>query len=74
MSSSSADTIDKVVEDNYFHWEFYMPIKLARKGLLLQIINPEFDQVSDLYTAEWKTNDLKALGVLAGGVSLTYQV
>ncbi|KAG3061015.1 hypothetical protein PC128_g14670 [Phytophthora cactorum] len=74
MSPSSVDTIDKLVEDNSFHWEFNMPTKLARKGLLLQIIKPEFDQVSDRSTVEWKTNDLKALGVIAGDVSLTYQV
>ncbi|ETM56754.1 hypothetical protein F441_00344 [Phytophthora nicotianae CJ01A1] len=51
-----------------------MRMKLARKGLLPQIIKPEFDQVSDRSTAEWNTNDLKALGVIAGDVSLTYQV
>ncbi|KAG3068407.1 hypothetical protein PI124_g21778 [Phytophthora idaei] len=51
-----------------------MRLKLARKGLLPQIINSEFDQVNDRSTIEWKTNDLKALGVIAGDVSLTYQV
>ncbi|KAG2789972.1 hypothetical protein PC129_g22435 [Phytophthora cactorum] len=49
-------------------------MKLALKGPLLQIIKAEFDQVSDRSTAEWKTNDLKALGVIAGDVSLAYQV
>ncbi|POM72282.1 Hypothetical protein PHPALM_11028 [Phytophthora palmivora] len=73
MSPSYADTI-KLVEDNYFHWEFSMGMKLARKGLLPQIFKPEYDQRSDRSTAEWKTNDLKALGVIAGDVSLTYQV
>ncbi|KAK1941983.1 hypothetical protein P3T76_006305 [Phytophthora citrophthora] len=48
--------------------------KLSRKGLLSQIINPEFDQVSDRSTAEWKTNELKALGVIARDARLTYQV
>ncbi|KAG2786108.1 hypothetical protein PC129_g18899 [Phytophthora cactorum] len=74
MSPTYADTIDKLVEDNYFHWEFNMRLKLARKGLLPQIIKPEFDQVNDHSTIEWKANDLKALGVIAGDVSLTYQV
>ncbi|POM77387.1 Zinc ion binding protein [Phytophthora palmivora] len=73
MSPSYADTV-KLVEDNYFHWEFNMRMKLARKGLLPQIVKPEYDQLSDRSTAEWKTNDLKALGVIAGDVSLTYQV
>ncbi|KAG2793184.1 hypothetical protein PC111_g23139 [Phytophthora cactorum] len=74
MSPSNVDTIDKLVEDNYFHQEFNMRVKLARKGPLPQIIKPEFDQVSDRSTAEWKTNDLKALGVISGDGSLTYQV
>ncbi|ETP43643.1 hypothetical protein F442_09658 [Phytophthora nicotianae P10297] len=74
MSPSYANTIDKFVEDNYFHWEFNMRMKLARKGLLAQIIKPKFDQVSDRSTVEWKTNDLKVLGAIAGDVSLTYQV
>ncbi|KAG2988304.1 hypothetical protein PC121_g18742 [Phytophthora cactorum] len=50
-----------------------MQTMLARKGLLPQIIKPEFNQVSDRSTFEWKTNDLKALGVIAEDVSLTYQ-
>ncbi|KAE8906769.1 hypothetical protein PF002_g29141 [Phytophthora fragariae] len=33
MSPSYADTV-KLVEDNYFHWEFNMRMKLSRKGLL----------------------------------------
>ncbi|ETN20922.1 hypothetical protein PPTG_01281 [Phytophthora nicotianae INRA-310] len=66
MSPSYANTIDKFVEDNYFHWEFNMRMKLARKGLLAQIIKPKFDQVSDRSTVEWKTNDLKVLGDIAG--------
>ncbi|POM58679.1 Pol protein putative [Phytophthora palmivora] len=33
---------------------------------LLQIVKPEYEQPSDRSTAEWKTNDLKALGVIAG--------
>ncbi|POM66680.1 Hypothetical protein PHPALM_17422, partial [Phytophthora palmivora] len=73
MSPSYADTV-KLVEGNYFHWEFNMRMELARKGLLPQIVKPEYDQLSDRFTAEWKTNDLKALGVIAGDVSLTYQV
>ncbi|RAW29067.1 hypothetical protein PC110_g14561 [Phytophthora cactorum] len=43
-----------------------MRMNLARKGLVPQIIKPEFDEVSDRSTVEWKTNDLKALGVTAG--------
>ncbi|KAG2816478.1 hypothetical protein PC129_g14861 [Phytophthora cactorum] len=74
MSPSYADTIDKLVEDNYFYWEFNMRMKCARKGLLPQIIKPEFDHGSDRSTVEWKTDDLKALGVIAGDVCLTYQV
>ncbi|KAE8907251.1 hypothetical protein PF010_g32297 [Phytophthora fragariae] len=33
MSPSYADTV-KLVEDNYFLWEFNMRMKLSRKGLL----------------------------------------
>ncbi|KAE8965026.1 hypothetical protein PF011_g28457 [Phytophthora fragariae] len=33
MSPSYADTV-KLVEDNYYHWEFNMRMKLSRKGLL----------------------------------------
>ncbi|KAE9016810.1 hypothetical protein PR002_g13568 [Phytophthora rubi] len=73
MSPSYADTV-KLVEDNYIHWEFNMRMKLSRKGLLAHIIKPEFDALSDRSTVQWKTNDLKALGVIAGDVSLTYQV
>ncbi|KAE8904001.1 hypothetical protein PF003_g11995 [Phytophthora fragariae] len=73
MSPSYADTV-KLVEDNYFHWEFNMRMKLSRKGLLAHIIKPEFDALSDCSTVQWKTDDLKALGVIAGDVSLTYQV
>ncbi|KAE9305613.1 hypothetical protein PF008_g21676 [Phytophthora fragariae] len=51
-----------------------MRMKLSRKGLLAHIIKPEFDALSDRSTVQWKTNDLKALGVIAGDVSLTYQV
>ncbi|POM81699.1 Rve domain containing hypothetical protein [Phytophthora palmivora] len=49
-------------------------MKFASKGLLPQIVKPEYEQLSDRSTAEWKTNDLKSLGVIAGDVSLTYQV
>jgi hypothetical protein len=73
MSPSYADTV-KLVEDNYFRWEFNMRMKLSRKGLLGHIVKPEFDAVSDRSTVAWKTDDLKALGVIAGDVSLTYQV
>ncbi|KAE8962655.1 hypothetical protein PR003_g25552 [Phytophthora rubi] len=73
MSPSYADTV-KLVEDNYFHWEFNMRMKLSRKGLLDNTIKPEFDAMSGRSTVQWKTNDLKALGVIAGDVSLTYQV
>ncbi|GMF54587.1 unnamed protein product [Phytophthora fragariaefolia] len=73
MSPSYADTV-KLVEDNYFHWEFNMWMKLSRKGLLDHIVKPEFDVVSGRSTVQWKTNNLKALGVIAGDVSLTYQV
>ncbi|KAG3000494.1 hypothetical protein PC121_g18924 [Phytophthora cactorum] len=65
MSPNYADTINKLMEDKYFHWEFKMRMKLARKGLLPQIIKPEVDQVSDRSTVEWKTNNLKALGGIA---------
>ncbi|GMF34365.1 unnamed protein product [Phytophthora fragariaefolia] len=73
MRPSYADTV-KLVEDNYFHWDFNMRMKLSRKGLLAHIFEPEFDAVSDRSTVQWKTNDLKALGVIAGDVSLTCQV
>ncbi|KAE8986412.1 hypothetical protein PR001_g22611, partial [Phytophthora rubi] len=51
-----------------------MRMKLSCKGLLAHIIKPEFDALSDRSTVQWKTDDLKALGVIAGDVSLTYQV
>ncbi|KAE8993792.1 hypothetical protein PF005_g10421 [Phytophthora fragariae] len=73
MSPGYADTV-KLVEDNYFHWEFKMRMKLSREGLLAHIIKPEFDARSDCSTVQWKTDDLKALGVIAGDVSFTYQV
>ncbi|KAE8908359.1 hypothetical protein PF005_g8124 [Phytophthora fragariae] len=73
MSPSYADT-GKLVEDNYFHWEFNMRMKLSRKGLLPHFIKPEFDALSDRSTVQWKTDDLKALGVIAGDLSLTYQI
>ncbi|ETN14863.1 hypothetical protein PPTG_07113 [Phytophthora nicotianae INRA-310] len=41
MSPSYADNIDKLVEDNYFHWEFNVWMKLAWKGLFPQIIKPD---------------------------------
>ncbi|ETM52661.1 hypothetical protein L914_03763, partial [Phytophthora nicotianae] len=47
---------------------------LACKGLLRRPESPDFNKVSDRSTVEWKTNDLKAIGVIAGDVSLTYQV
>ncbi|KAE9009347.1 hypothetical protein PR002_g15641 [Phytophthora rubi] len=72
MSPSYADTV-KLVEDNYFHWEFNMRMKLSRKGLLAQIIKPESDALSDRSTVQWMTSDLKAPGVIAGDVSLTYR-
>ncbi|GMF30478.1 unnamed protein product [Phytophthora lilii] len=73
MSPSYADTV-KLVEDSYFHWEFNMRMKLSRKEPLAHIIKPEFDAVRDRSAPQWKTDDLKALGVIAGDVSLTYQV
>ncbi|KAE9029949.1 hypothetical protein PR002_g9998 [Phytophthora rubi] len=65
MSPSYADTV-KLGEDNYFHWDFNMRMKLSRNGLLAHIIKPEFDALSDRSTVQWKTDDLKALGVIAG--------
>ncbi|GMF44035.1 unnamed protein product [Phytophthora fragariaefolia] len=73
MSPSYADTV-KLVEDNYGHWEFDMRMKLSCKGLLAHIIKPEFDTLSDRSTVQWKTDELKARGVIAGDVSLIYQV
>ncbi|KAG2796888.1 hypothetical protein PC129_g21579 [Phytophthora cactorum] len=52
MSPSFTDTLDKLVECNYLHWEFNMRMKLARKGRLPQNIKPEFNLVSDRYTVE----------------------
>ncbi|KAE8879052.1 hypothetical protein PF005_g19561 [Phytophthora fragariae] len=51
-----------------------MRMKLSRKGLLVHTIKPEFDALSDRSTVQWTTDDLKALGVIAGDMSLTYQV
>ncbi|KAE8960716.1 hypothetical protein PR001_g30290, partial [Phytophthora rubi] len=72
MSPSYADTV-KLVEENYFHWEFNMRMKLSRKGLLAHIIKPEFDALSDRSTVQWKTDDLKALRVIAGDRMLEEQ-
>ncbi|KAE8910146.1 hypothetical protein PF010_g28554 [Phytophthora fragariae] len=72
MSPSYADAV-KLVEDNYFHWEFNMRMELSRKERLAHITKPEFDVLSDRSTVQWKIDDLKALGVTAGDVSLTYQ-
>ncbi|KAE8992046.1 hypothetical protein PR003_g22179, partial [Phytophthora rubi] len=65
MSPSYADTV-KLVEDNYFHWEFNMRMELSRKGLLAHITKLEFDVLRDHSTVQWKIDDLKALGVIAG--------
>ncbi|GMF59971.1 unnamed protein product [Phytophthora fragariaefolia] len=73
MRPSYADTI-KLVEANYFPWEFNMRVELSRKGQLAHIIKSGFDMLSDRSTVQWKTDDLKGLGVIAGDVSLTYQV
>ncbi|KAE9301673.1 hypothetical protein PF008_g22687 [Phytophthora fragariae] len=45
MSPGYADTV-KLVEDNYFHWEFNMRMKLSRNGLLAHIIKPELHALS----------------------------
>ncbi|KAE8957530.1 hypothetical protein PF004_g19045 [Phytophthora fragariae] len=65
MSPSYADAV-KLVEDNYFHWEFNMRMELSRKERLAHITKPEFDVLSDRSTVQWKIDDLKALGVTAG--------
>ncbi|GMF34510.1 unnamed protein product [Phytophthora fragariaefolia] len=51
-----------------------MLMKPSRKGLLTHIVKPEFGSVSDRTTVQRKTNDQMALAVIAGDVSLTYQV
>jgi hypothetical protein len=53
MRPSYADTV-KLVEDKYFHWEFNMRMKLSRKGLLIHIVKPEVDAVSDRSTVAYK--------------------
>ncbi|POM80728.1 Integrase catalytic core protein [Phytophthora palmivora] len=68
MIPSYAETI-KLVEDNYLHWKFNMRMNIARKGLIPQIVKLEYGQISDRSTAERKTNDLRALGVIAGNVT-----
>ncbi|KAE9295107.1 hypothetical protein PR003_g24100 [Phytophthora rubi] len=47
MSPGYAETV-KLVEDNYFHWEFNMRMKLSRKGLLAHILKPELDALRDV--------------------------
>ncbi|KAE8969348.1 hypothetical protein PF005_g22237 [Phytophthora fragariae] len=47
MSPRYADTV-KLVEVNYFHWDFNMRMKLSRKGLLVHIIKPDFDALRDV--------------------------
>ncbi|ETO73608.1 hypothetical protein F444_10455 [Phytophthora nicotianae P1976] len=66
MSPSYADTTDKLAEDVYFYLDFNMRMKLARKGLLPQVTQLEFDQVSDCSTAEWKSMLLKGHCVITG--------
>ncbi|KAG3176334.1 hypothetical protein PC128_g17338 [Phytophthora cactorum] len=52
MNPSYTDRFDKFLENNCFHWEFNVRMKLARNGLLPQTIKAEFDQVSYRSTAE----------------------
>lgn len=66
--------MDKLVEENYFFWEYNMRMKLARKGLLPHIVKTEFDQMSDRSSDLWKMNDLKALRVISGEFSATFEV
>ncbi|POM70703.1 Hypothetical protein PHPALM_12826 [Phytophthora palmivora] len=49
MSPSYAETI-KLVKDNYFHGEFNMMMKLARKDLLPQIVKPEYNRLNVSFT------------------------
>ncbi|KAE9025086.1 hypothetical protein PR001_g10924 [Phytophthora rubi] len=43
-------------------------------GLLAHTIKPGFDALSDRSSVQLKTDDLKARGMIAGDMSLTYQV
>ncbi|CEG42208.1 hypothetical protein F443_20714 [Plasmopara halstedii] len=68
MSTKKAEVL--LGSDNYFHWEFAMRMKLARKGLLahVQTVKPEAEM-----TEAWLLNDMKALGLIAQCVLLEHQ-
>lgn len=70
----ATNDMDKLREDNYFHWEYNMRMKLARKGLVGHLVPADRDEFNDRTTARWKENDLKALGVIADGVDPQHQV
>ena len=68
MTTMSAKKAEVILEnDNYFHWEFEMRMKLARKGLLahVQVVKDPAE-----FTEAWLLNDMKALGLIAQGVAV----
>ncbi|KAE8999862.1 hypothetical protein PR001_g18941 [Phytophthora rubi] len=66
--------MEKLREDNYYHWEYNMRMKLSRKGHLAHIALPQSDDMYDRTTKEWFEGDLKALGLIALEVDVTHQV
>lgn len=56
--------------DNYFHWEFNMRMKLARKGLLIHIIK---EVKENEMTDSWRVLDLKAFAIIAQGIEVEHQ-
>ncbi|KAE8915759.1 hypothetical protein PF010_g28812 [Phytophthora fragariae] len=66
--------MEKLREDNYYHWEYNMRKKLSRKGLLAHIASPQSDDMYDRTTKEWFEGDLKALGLIALEVDVTHHV
>ena len=70
MTTMSAKKAEVILEnDNYFHWEFAMHMKLARKGLLAhtQVVKDPAE-----VTEAWLLNDMKALGLIAQGVAVEH--
>ncbi|CAI5722170.1 unnamed protein product [Peronospora effusa] len=72
MSPNTLAPNDILTDDNYFMWEFYARMTLARKDLLDHVlIKPEPAVLRE--NPGWKVADMKALAVLVKLLSPTYQ-
>ncbi|OWZ15108.1 polyprotein [Phytophthora megakarya] len=69
MTTSQKKVVVILRSDNYFHWEFAMQMTLARKGLLahVQVVKDPAEM-----TEAWLLNNMKALGLIAQGVSVEH--